>query len=323
MAVQFSERNLIFQKPRGAGGERPHLADGDGVELGEAFAGGEGHVDEFGVEAFEVGEDEELLDGGVVAHVAVELGVCVAPLAGGVAEEGDIQQIGLAGVGGGGLRGGDFGRDEVRPHCVGVDAVVELREGAVEVPREGEAAAFVLLEALEFLDEVDFEFGADPHAELERNVAMGECAAVASGARAEADGRGFFDPILHAELVAVQAGLAFNCGEFAGIKTRVVDSLPDAEELDGVPVAQPVGDEKVAVLGLEHVGERNVVTVRGAEDGDFDSLDFDGGFGGLFHVGKCSAHCGSGGRGGKVGRIRLRGTHRAKFPATGIFIGTP
>ena len=135
----------------------------------------------------------------------------------------------------------------MRLHRVGVDAVVQLRERAVEVPGEGEAAVFVLLEALEFLDEVDFELGADPQAELEGDVAVGESAAVAPGAGAQADGPGFFDPFLHTELVAVEAGLAFNCGEFAGIKPGVVDALPDAEEFDGVTVAQPVGNEEIAI----------------------------------------------------------------------------
>ena len=90
------------------------MADGDGVELGEAVGGREGHVDELSVEAFEIGEDEELFDGGVVAHVAIEFGVGVSPLASGLAEESDVEQVGFASVGGGGLRRGDFGRDEVR-----------------------------------------------------------------------------------------------------------------------------------------------------------------------------------------------------------------
>ena len=101
--------------------------------------------------------------------------------------------------------------------------------------------------------------------------------------RAEADGTGFLHPLFHAEFVAVEPGLTFNYGEFAGIKLWVVDGFPDAEEFDGVPISQPVGDEEVAVLGLEHVGQGNVVAFRRAEDGDFDSLNFDGGFGGLFH----------------------------------------
>jgi hypothetical protein len=48
------------------------------------------------------------------------------------------------------------------------------------------------------------------------------------------------------ELAAVEPGLIFNYGEFAGIKIRVVDSLSDAEEFQGIAVAQPaekgVGD---------------------------------------------------------------------------------
>ena len=94
------------------------------------------HVGELGVHALDIGEDEELFDGGVVAHVAIELGIDVTPLLRGLAEEGHVQQIGLGGVSDGSLRGRDLRRDEVRLDGVGVDAVVELGEGAVEVPRK-------------------------------------------------------------------------------------------------------------------------------------------------------------------------------------------
>jgi hypothetical protein len=63
------------------------------------------------------------------------------------------------------------------------------------------------------------------------------------------------------DLVAVESGLASNCGEFAVIKIRVEHGFPDAEKLDGVPVAEPVGDEKLPVLRFEHVGERDVIAV--------------------------------------------------------------
>ena len=103
------------------------------------------HVDELGIEAFQIGEHEELLDGGVVAHVAIEFGIGVAPLFGGVSEECDVEEVRLGGVGDGGLGGRDFGRDQVGFDRVGVDAVVEFGEGAVEVPGEGKAEVFVVL----------------------------------------------------------------------------------------------------------------------------------------------------------------------------------
>ena len=38
-------------------------------------------------------------------------------------------------------------------------AVIDLCQGALEIPIELEAVVFVVLEALEFDDEVEFEFG--------------------------------------------------------------------------------------------------------------------------------------------------------------------
>jgi len=107
-------------------------------------------------------------------------------------------------------------------------------------------AVFVFLEPLELLDQVDFELGADPHPEFEGDVVVGVSATVTTRRRSQADCMGLFDPLLHTELEAVQPGLTFNYGEFAGIKLRVVDCLPDAEEFHSVAVAQPVGDEKFA-----------------------------------------------------------------------------
>ena len=119
-------------------------------------------MDELGVHILEIGEDEELLEGGVVAYVAILIRTCIAPFTGGLAEKGDIEHVGFVGVGDGGLFRGDLVRDETEPNSIGVDAVVDLGEGAVEVPGEGEAAVFVLLEALELLDQVELEFNGNP-----------------------------------------------------------------------------------------------------------------------------------------------------------------
>ena len=55
-------------------------------------------ADKHGVEAFEVGEDDELLQRGVVADVPFGTGVGLAPLFGGLAEEGDVEQVRFAGI---------------------------------------------------------------------------------------------------------------------------------------------------------------------------------------------------------------------------------
>ena len=60
-------RKWLFQAFRAACVEQgPHLGDGDVVEGGEAFGLWQSLADEDGVEAFEVGEDDELLQRGVV-----------------------------------------------------------------------------------------------------------------------------------------------------------------------------------------------------------------------------------------------------------------
>lgn len=83
---------VSFESLYAAGGKQcPHLGDGDVVERGETFRLRQALADEDGVEAFEVGEDDELLQRGVVTDIAFGGGVDVAPLLGGLAEEGDVE----------------------------------------------------------------------------------------------------------------------------------------------------------------------------------------------------------------------------------------
>jgi hypothetical protein len=64
--------------------------------------------------------------------------------------------------------------------CVGVDAVVELGQGAIQVPCERQAIAFILLEALELLDEVELELDGYPGGKLKGNVLVRVRTAVTS-----------------------------------------------------------------------------------------------------------------------------------------------
>lgn len=48
-------------------------------------------MDELGIHGFDISEHKELLDAGVDADVAFALRVGIAPLFGGLAEEGDVE----------------------------------------------------------------------------------------------------------------------------------------------------------------------------------------------------------------------------------------
>ena len=50
------------------------------------------------------------------------------------------------------------------------------------------------------------------------------------------------DAVVELGETAVETGLTFNCGEFAGIKIGVVNGFPDTEKLDGVAISEPVRD---------------------------------------------------------------------------------
>ncbi len=114
---------------------------------------------------------------------------------------------------------------------------------------------------------------------------MGKSASVAPCTRFEADGVGFLNPFFYADLVTVESCMASNCGEFAGIKIRIEHGLPNAEELDRVPVAEPIRDKKLSVLRFEHVGERDEIAILVGENRDGRSANIKGAGFGFAHVG--------------------------------------
>ena len=125
--------------------------------------------------------------GGLVADVAFVFRVRGAPLGGGLSEEGHVEHVGFVGIDEVGLGFAQLGRNEVSLDGVGVDAVVDPGEVAADVPTE--RLTLLLLEALEFLDEVEFELDRDPRGELESDVEVRIGASVASGFGLDADGR--------------------------------------------------------------------------------------------------------------------------------------
>jgi len=79
---------------------------------------------------------------------------------------------------------------------------------------------------------------------------MGECAAISAAGGFEANGVGFLDPFLHADLVAVETGLTPYYGEFAVIKIGVENGLPDAGKLHRVTVSEPIRDKNSPSFAL-------------------------------------------------------------------------
>lgn len=238
-------------------------------------------MDELGIESLQIGEHQELLDGGVVAHVAIQFRIGVSPLLRGPAKQGHVQEISLGGVGNGGLCGSDDGGNQVGLHGVGVDDVIELREGAIEIPSERETPAFVDLQALKLLDQVELELDRYPGGELEGDIFVGVGAAVAAGLGDQADRTCAINPALGGQDKTVQARLFSNPLEFDGIKIGVVQLLPDAEKLNGVPIAQPVLDDRIRSFGIlvaGNIGKTYVVVGLSREDGNRRAPDFDGGF---------------------------------------------
>jgi hypothetical protein len=78
--------------------------------------------------------------------------------------------------------------------------------------------------------------------------------------------------------------LTSNYGEFAIIKIRIEDGLPDSKELHCITVTKPIGYEEVPVLGPEHIRERDVITFLERKNRDGCPPHCDGGCFGFFHA---------------------------------------
>ena len=99
--------------------------------------------------------------------------------------------------------------------------------------------------------------------------------------------RRFFNSLFRGQDKAIQAGLNFNPIEFDGIKTGIVEPFPNAEELNGITVSQPVPHQIVGTFGVVKTGdvrETNEVLFLLRKDVDGRALNFDGGFLGFAHV---------------------------------------
>ena len=77
-----------------------------------------------------------MLDAGVVADIALARGIGITPLLGSLAEQGDVEDVGLIGVSEICLIPGNGGRDDVCLNGVGMNAVVKFGQRAVEVPAQ-------------------------------------------------------------------------------------------------------------------------------------------------------------------------------------------
>ena len=113
-----------------------HLADGDLVELLQTIGLRESLTDQDGVHAFEIGQDDKLLDGGLIPDVPLGLGIGIAPFLGGLSEEGDIQEVGLGSVFQNGVLFGEGRWNLDIPDRIGLVAVVDFGKCPLVVPTE-------------------------------------------------------------------------------------------------------------------------------------------------------------------------------------------
>ncbi|ADV43320.1 hypothetical protein Bache_1313 [Bacteroides helcogenes P 36-108] len=94
----LEEGKLLFQILLVYVFQKLHLFYGYPIEAEKPLMLRDAVVDEDGIQILHIREANQLVDIGIVAHVAFEVGMCVAPFKGGHAKHGYVQHIGLAGI---------------------------------------------------------------------------------------------------------------------------------------------------------------------------------------------------------------------------------
>ena len=101
-------------------------------------------------------------------------------------------------------------------------AVVELGKCAIQVPGERQAAVFVFLKALKFLDEVKLKLDRYPGGEFKGDVLVCVGAAVTAGLGDQTAGNGGIYSLSWRQDKAVESRPVFKPLEFEGFKIDVM-----------------------------------------------------------------------------------------------------
>ena len=108
-----------------------HLLDGNLIQLDKPFALWHTIVDKNGVDIFHIREADEFVNGGIVADIVLEVGVCLAPLFGGHAKHGHVEHVSFLSILHRSLFASYFSRNEVALDGIGMYAIVDFRKFAL------------------------------------------------------------------------------------------------------------------------------------------------------------------------------------------------
>ena len=134
--------------------------DRDFVEPLEPLGLGDAVLNHYRIEILHIRNADQLVDIGVIALIALQVGMLSLPLLVRLPEEGDIQHIRLIRVNNVHLRPRDRRRDEMLLDRIGVNAVVDFRQ--LTLCRPSKHFLLFGLQPLELFDEIKLKFNRKP-----------------------------------------------------------------------------------------------------------------------------------------------------------------
>lgn len=114
---------------------------------------------QLGIDAFQIGQDNQLLQIGLIPDISLSVWVCLPPFLCSHAKHCDVQHICLIGIGNTLLPRGYVRRNQHFFNSIRMDSVIDFGQSPVQIPSKSKPTVFVGLQSLVIFDDIQLKLG--------------------------------------------------------------------------------------------------------------------------------------------------------------------
>ena len=123
-------------------------------------------------DTFQITQNHQLFQGCLISDISFFLNITFSPFFGSNSEKCNIQQICFVSINKTRLQFCNFFRNQISFDCICMNLIIDFGNGSLQVPLEIQPVVFIILEALKFLNQINFELRTNPHSKLKCNIGM-------------------------------------------------------------------------------------------------------------------------------------------------------